>query len=85
MVERATSPGRDELVSALAQLTEEVQRFNSMLRNSRDLIEQHGSSTGHVDGELISKELGQIRARGGYLASRARCALEEFETVVPRQ
>ena len=83
-MERSTSPRGDELVSAIAQLTDEVQRFDLMLCNSRDVIEHHGASTGQLDDELISNELERIRARIGYVATRARGALEEFATSVLR-
>ena len=84
MLERPTSPGRDELVSAITQLTDEVQRFNLRLRTSRDVIERVCSSSGQVDREVIRAEMGHIRAHGGYVTSRVRCALEEFAKDVLR-
>ena len=70
-------PG-DDLVGALAQLTQEMQRFDSMLRNGRHLLQQHGADHSALDDKLVRRQLRRILACGHAMATRTRSTLEEL-------
>ncbi|HEY8814675.1 MAG TPA: hypothetical protein VIP57_06175 [Candidatus Dormibacteraeota bacterium] len=70
-------PG-DDLVGALAQLTQEMQRFESMLRNGRHLLQQHDPDHPALHDKLVRRQLRRIRACGHAMATRTRSTLEEL-------
>jgi len=68
----------DELVRTLAQLTQDVERIDSMIRNQRQLLQQHGGDFGAVDDRLIRRQSRRISAAVAEMVTRARDAIEEL-------
>jgi hypothetical protein len=68
----------DELVRTLAQLTQDVERIDSMIRNQRRLLQQHGADPRAIDDRLIRRQSRRISAGAAEIVTRARGALEEL-------
>jgi hypothetical protein len=73
-----SAPAGDELVRTLAQLTRDVERIDSMIRNQRHLLQQHGADIAESDDRLIRRQSRRIIAGVAEMVTRARDALEEL-------
>ena len=68
----------DELVRTLFQLTQNVQRFDSMIRNQQHLLRRHGKDPKAIDNKLIRRQSRRISSEASELLTRANGALEEL-------
>jgi hypothetical protein len=66
----------DDLMRILSELTQDVERFDSMIRNQRDLLRQHGIHPGAFEERLIRLKSKRISADAAEIATRARSALD---------
>jgi hypothetical protein len=71
----------DDLVGTLSQLTQEVERFDSMIRSQRDLLQLDGADMGPFHDRLIRRQSKYIRAGAAEMVTRALGALEELRGV----
>jgi hypothetical protein len=71
----------DDLVRILSRLTQEVERFDSMIHNQRDLLRQHGAHPAAFDDRLIRLKSKRISAGATEIVTRARTALRELRGV----
>lgn len=69
---------RDDLVRVLVKLTDDVERFDSMILLQRSIIEDRARHLGDVDDEEVSREAHAIRVEAAELVVRARDALDEL-------
>jgi hypothetical protein len=72
-----THPG-DDLVRVLVKLTDEVERFDSMILLQRRIIEDRARHLNDVDDEEVSREAQAIKLEADELVVRARQALDEL-------
>lgn len=68
----------DDLVRTLAELTKDVQRFDSMIRNQRHLLQHHGADPEAFDDRLIHRQSRRISTEVAEIMTRAHAALEEL-------
>ena len=66
----------DDLVRTLAQLTRDVERFDSMIRNQRHLLERHEADKAALDERLVRRQSRRISAGAANIVTRTRGALE---------
>lgn len=67
-----------DLVRIVSRLTKDIERFDSMIRDQRHMLQQYGSDLGTVDETLIRRQSMRISARAAEIATRAQGALEEL-------
>lgn len=67
-----------DLVRIVSRLTKDIERFDSMVRDQRHMLQQYGSDLGTVDDRLIRRQSMRISARAAEIATRAQGALEEL-------
>jgi hypothetical protein len=72
-----TGPG-DDIVRVLVRLTDDVERFDSMLVLQRRIIEERARRTGDADDEQLGREAHAIGLEAAGLVMRAREALDEL-------
>jgi hypothetical protein len=68
----------DDIVYTLAQLTKDVERFDSMLRNQRHLLHKHATDQRALNDRLIRRQSRRISASAAEIMTRTRNALEEL-------
>jgi hypothetical protein len=66
----------DDLVRSLTQLTKDVERFDSMIRNQRHLLERHDAGGVAFDEKVIRRQSRRISAGAANIVTRTRGALE---------
>jgi hypothetical protein len=69
---------RDDLVRVLLKLTDEVERFDSMILLQRRIIEDRAAHPGELDDEEVNREAQAISTEAAELVVRARQALDEL-------
>jgi hypothetical protein len=67
-----------DLARIVSQLTHDVERFDSMIRNQRHLLQHHDADLGAFDDRLIRRQSRRISAVAAEIVTRARGALEEL-------
>jgi hypothetical protein len=67
-----------DLVRILSQLTREVERLDSMIRNQRHLLQKSDADLGAFDDRLIRRQSRRISAGAAEIVTQATCALEEL-------
>ena len=67
-----------ELVRIVSRLTHDIERFDSMIRDQRHLLQQYGGELGAFDDKLIRRQSRRISARAAEIVTRAHGALEEL-------
>lgn len=72
-----TDPG-DDLVRLLVELTDDVERFDSMLQLQQRIIEGRARRKADVDDEQLGREAEAIGVEAARLAARAREALDDL-------
>lgn len=72
-----SDPG-DALVRVLVNLTDDVERFDSMLLLQRRIIEDRARREGDAAGDEAVREAAAIGAEAAGLVGRARAALDEL-------
>jgi hypothetical protein len=70
-------PG-DDLVGILSQLTQEVERLDSIIQSQRYLIQLDGADMGPFHDRLMHRQSKRIRAGAADMATRALSALEQL-------
>lgn len=68
----------DDLVRVLVRLTDDVERFDSMLLLQRRIIEDRARRRGDMDDEQLGREAEAIGVEAAGLVVRAREALDEL-------
>jgi hypothetical protein len=76
--DRSLAHPRDDLVRVLVKLTDEVERFDSMILLQRRIIEDRAAHLGELDDEEVNREAQAISAEAAELVVRARQALDEL-------
>jgi hypothetical protein len=71
----------DGLVGILSQLTQEVERLDSMIRSQRHLLQLDGADFGPFHDRLMHRQLNSIRAGAADMATRALSALEQLRAI----
>ncbi|HVC76730.1 MAG TPA: hypothetical protein VND96_09465 [Candidatus Micrarchaeaceae archaeon] len=72
----------DNVTRALAKLTKDVERFDSMIRNQRHLLQEHGAEPGPLDRKLIRRQSRRISVCGIQIMTQARGALRELGSII---
>jgi hypothetical protein len=67
-----------DLVRIVSRLTQDIERFDSMIRDQRQLLEQQGADVAGIDDRLLRLQSKRISARAAEIANRAQGALEEL-------
>lgn len=67
-----------DVLRTLAQLTKDVERFDSMIRNQRHLLQRHGADPEALDPKLIRRQSRRITVCGTEIVTLARGALGEL-------
>ena len=76
----------DDLARILANLTRDVERFDSMVVLQRKLLEQLECDPGLLDHAQLDREAETMRLEAAEMASRARQALEQLSRLAePKQ
>lgn len=68
----------DQILRTLFQLTRNVERFDSMIRNQRHLLQRRGEDQKSIDDRLIRRQSRRISSEATELLMRANGALEEL-------
>ncbi len=66
----------DDVVLTLTQLTRDVERFDSMIRNQRHLLQRQDADGAAFDERLIRRQSRRISAGAAEIVTRARGVLE---------
>jgi hypothetical protein len=66
----------DDLVRSLTQLTKDVERFDSMIRNQRHLLQRHDAGGVAFDEKVIRRQSRRISAGAANIVTRTRGALK---------
>ena len=66
----------DDVVVTLTQLTRDVERFDSMIRNQRHLLQRQDADGAAFDERLIRRQSRRISAGAADIVTRARGVLE---------
>ena len=72
----------DEVARTLAELTRDVERFDSMIRNQRHLLQEHCAEPGPLDQKLIRRQSRRISVCGTEILTHARGALRELGSIL---
>jgi hypothetical protein len=67
-----------ELVRIVSRLTQDIEEFDSMIRNQRHLLQQYGANLGRPDERLLRRQTRRINVHAAEIATRAQGALEEL-------
>ena len=67
-----------ELVRIVSQLAQDIERFDSMIRDQRHLLQQHGANLGRPDDRLLRRQSRRISVHAAEIATRTQGALEEL-------
>jgi hypothetical protein len=67
-----------ELVRIVSQLAREIERFDSMIRDQRHLLQQHGANLGRPDERVLRLQSKRISVQAAEIATRTQGALEEL-------
>ena len=70
--------GAGELVRIVSRLAEDIERFDSMIRDQRHLLQQHGANLGRPDDRLLRRQSRRISVRAAEIATKTQGALEEL-------
>lgn len=75
------TPGRagGDLVSSLSRLTEDVERFESMIQNLRELVKRQATDFGAYDDEQLLRESNRLTTSAAEIVTKARGALAELD------
>jgi hypothetical protein len=71
----------DGVVGILSELTQELERFDSVICNQRYLLQLDGADMGPFHDRLIRRQSKYIRAGAAAMVTRALGALEELRDV----
>jgi hypothetical protein len=72
-----------ELVRIVSQLAQDIERFDSMIRDQRHLLQQHGADMGRPDDRLLRRQSRRISLHAAEIATRTQGALEELRGFSP--
>jgi hypothetical protein len=72
---------RDDLVSALRQLTVEIERFDSLIEKQRRLLEGQLTGLGGVDDDRLLRESTRISESAQEIVAGARGVLEHLRQI----
>jgi hypothetical protein len=72
---------RDDLVSALRQLTVEIERFDSLIEKQRRLLEGQLTELGGVDDDRLLRESTRISESAQEIVAGARGVLEHLRQI----
>ena len=72
------SDAAGELVRIVSRLAEDIERFDSMIRDQRHLLQQHGANLGRPDDRLLRRQSRRISVRAAEIATKTQGALEEL-------
>jgi hypothetical protein len=67
-----------ELVRIVSQLAQDIERFDSMIRDQRHLLQQHGANLGRPDERVLRLQSKRISVQAAEIATRTQGALEEL-------
>jgi hypothetical protein len=70
-----------ELVRIVSQLAQDIERFDSMIREQRHLLQQHRANVGRPDDRVLRRQTRRISAHADEIASRTQGALEELRSL----
>ena len=75
----ALDSARDDLVRILLRLTKDVERFESMVNDQRQLLQKHAAQPGAFDNDDIRHQSMRISVSAAELAASASGTLEELQ------
>ena len=67
-----------ELVRILSRLTHRIEEFDSMIRDQRHLLQQHGANLGRPDERVLRLQSQRITVQASEIATQTQGALEEL-------
>jgi hypothetical protein len=70
-----------ELVRIVSRLAQDIERFDSMIRNQRHLLQQHSADLGRPDDRLLHRQSKRISIQAAEIATRTQGALEELRSM----
>ena len=70
--------GAGELVRIVSQLAQDLEKFDSMIRNQRHLLQQYGANLGRPDERLLRRQSRRISVHAAEIATRTQGAIEEL-------
>jgi hypothetical protein len=73
----------EALVHTLSQLTRNVERFDSMVRNQRHLLQRRDADPTAFDDRLLRRQSRRINSEAEEIRTRANSALEELRRRSP--
>jgi hypothetical protein len=73
----------EALVHTLSQLTRNVERFDSMVRNQRHLLQRRDADPTAFDDRLLRRQSRRINSEAEEIRTRANSALEELRRLSP--
>jgi hypothetical protein len=65
-------------VRIVSQLAQDIERFDSMIRDQRHMLQQHRANIGRLDDRVLRRRTRWISAHADEIASRTQGALEEL-------
>lgn len=67
-----------ELALIVSRLAREIEQFDSMIRDQRHLLQQHGANLGRPDERVLRLQSQRITAHAAEIATQTQGALEEL-------
>jgi hypothetical protein len=67
-----------ELERIVSRLAQDIERFDSMIRDQRHLLQQHGANLGRPDERILILQSKRISVQAAEIATRTQGALEEL-------
>jgi hypothetical protein len=67
-----------ELERIVSRLAQDIERFDSMIRDQRHLLQQHAANLGRPDERVLRLQSRRISVQAAEIASRTQGAIEEL-------
>jgi hypothetical protein len=67
-----------DIVRIVSQLAQDIERFDSMIRDQRHLLQQHRANVGRPDDRDLRRQTRRITIQAAEIATRTQGALDEL-------